>query len=821
LLHFGLAVSARGPARIAVARPVSAQEKVVANVCDAISIRLKVNLAFAAVLICTISLGLFSLQRLDAVNDSARVIKEHWLPGTRILGRMAQISERLRQNRAQLLLVATGAQRAQATTNMTEQVALYTKQRDLYQPLISPGEERRLADELDATWKTTLTVGDTVLDLLARGKHDDAVAVFMGDGSKAMNAFRRALQADVDLNVQKGAAVADNGAALGASAHRWITLVMGLVTLLSVAIGLAFVWGVSRPIGSMTAAMRRLADGDHSVEVNGSTRGDEIGAMAKAVTVFKQHAVERVRLEAEHQEQEQRALEEKQAALVGMAEKIEAETSAALEGIGYRIGAMADTAEAMSASAGRTGTAAEAAASAAGLALANAQTVASAAEQLAASIREIGGQANQSNAVVGRAVAASTETRAKMEALNEQVGRIGVVADMIGEIAAKTNLLALNATIEAARAGEAGKGFAVVASEVKQLATQTARSTQEISRHIGEVRAATGASVTSVLQIERTIGEIDAIASSIAAAVEQQGAATAEIARNVAETAAAADTMTSRTHEVSGEATRTGHHAADVLESTTVLNAAADTLRRTVIGMVRTSNAEVDRRKSRRRPCLADATFGCEGKSEPGVIRDLSEHGCFAETTLPARPGQTVDVALDRFGIRLRGKVVHRGDQRLRIAFTGDGLSPSDADRVSVATIPDLVRLTKGDHIAFVKRVEDAVEAGQRLPPGSLPTAHLCRLGRWYDSISDPATVALASFKALEAPHLAVHDAGRKVLSAMSAGDMEAARRAVAVMHEASVRVQQDLDAFGREYPAVVAGGQSGPQRRVEALATA
>jgi methyl-accepting chemotaxis protein len=114
---------------------------------------------------------------------------------------------------------------------------------------------------------------------------------------------------------------------------------------------------------------------------------------------------------------------------------------------------------------------------------------------------------------------------------------------MISEIAAKTNLLALNATIEAARAGDAGRGFAVVASEVKQLATQTARSTEEITRHIADVRAATDASV---------------------AAVEQQGAATAEIARNVGETAEAANEMTRRIGEVSAEAERSGQRSVRV-----------------------------------------------------------------------------------------------------------------------------------------------------------------------------------------------------------------------------------------------------------------
>ena len=309
---------------------------------------------------------------------------------------------------------------------------------------------------------------------------------------------------------------------------------------------------------------------------------------------------------------------ERRAALVGMADAIEAETTVALRHVATRTSAMTATAEEMSASADRTGNSAQSAASASAQALANAQTVASAAEQLSASIHEIGAQVAQSTEIVGRAVAAGAETRATIEALNEQVGRIGAVADMIGEIAAKTNLLALNATIEAARAGDAGKGFAVVASEVKALATQTARSTQEIAQHIGQVRGATGVSVAAVVRIEQTIGEINAIASSIAAAVEEQGAATAEIARNVTETASAANEMTSRTTEVSTEAEQTGKHAVEVRENAEALNTAVGDLRNSVIRVVRTSAAEVDRREFRRRPCHIEATIGGQGQVRNG-----------------------------------------------------------------------------------------------------------------------------------------------------------------------------------------------------------
>jgi methyl-accepting chemotaxis protein len=357
---------------------------------------------------------------------------------------------------------------------------------------------------------------------------------------------------------------------------------------------LATAWFINRDItgslGRLHAVMTRLANGELTADIPGTDRRDEVGSMAGAVLVFKDQMIKAERITAEQAKEHERSEATKRAALMGMAETIETETAASLQQIGQLTAAMATTSDELSASATRTGASAESATSAAAQALANAQTVASAAEQLTASIRKIGAQVNQSSAVVGRAVEAGLETRKAIETLNQEVERIGAVADIIGEIAAKTNLLALNATIEAARAGDAGKGFAVVASEVKQLATQTARSTEEIGRHIAQVSSATGASVAAVEQIERTITEVNTISSSIAAAVEEQEAATAEIARNVTETASAANEMTIRIKDVSKEATETDRHAIEVRENTAGLNSAVEELQHTVMRVVRSSS---------------------------------------------------------------------------------------------------------------------------------------------------------------------------------------------------------------------------------------
>jgi methyl-accepting chemotaxis protein len=444
------------------------------------------------------------------------------------------------------------------------------------------------------------------------------------------------------------------------------TLLIATLTSLAYLLALRI---IVRPISGLAGVMHRIADGALDTGVHWTERTDHIGEMARALRDLRDTSARARELEAAAAAERRRADEVKHAALLDMADRIESDTAIALRHIGGRTASMAAAADDMSASAVRTGQSAEAAATAAGQALANAQTVTQAADQLAAAIREISAQVGQSTAVVNRAVAAGSETRTSIDTLNNEVERIGKVVDIINEIAARTNLLALNATIEAARAGDAGKGFAVVAAEVKALASQTARSTEEIGQLIGQVRAATGASVAAVARIEQTITEVNEIAGSIAAAVEQQGAATAEIARNVAETTAAAETMTGQIREVSAEATRNRSCAAEVRDNTTGLNGAVEELRRSVIRVVRTST-EADRRQSPRHAVAMPCVVSLAGHDDQaGQVTELSEGGACIAGIAPLPAGAQGTLRLPGPGLRLPFTVGGSDGGAVRVGF--------------------------------------------------------------------------------------------------------------------------------------------------------
>jgi len=212
--------------------------------------------------------------------------------------------------------------------------------------------------------------------------------------------------------------------------------------------------------------------------------------------------------------------------------------------VGETVGALIEAAESLDkAAAGlshavqEASTAATSAAAGSEEAAANVRSVAAAATQLGAASQEIAGQSNQQSEGLKQAVQHANTAANTINELGQASGEIGSVISLIEEIAEKTNLLALNATIEAARAGESGRGFAVVASEVKDLASQTAKATDQITGQVRAMQTATQAAVDAVQAITRTVESVSEAALAIEAAVEEQSASIQEISRNAEEAA--------------------------------------------------------------------------------------------------------------------------------------------------------------------------------------------------------------------------------------------------------------------------------------------
>jgi methyl-accepting chemotaxis protein len=193
----------------------------------------------------------------------------------------------------------------------------------------------------------------------------------------------------------------------------------------------------------------------------------------------------------------------------------------------------------------------------------NLQTVATGAEEMGASIKEIAKNATEAAKVATGAVKVAETTNATVSKLGDSSTEIGQVIKVITSIAQQTNLLALNATIEAARAGEAGKGFAVVANEVKELAKETAKATEDISRKIEAIQTDTKGAVEAIASISGVIHQINDISGTIATAVEEQNATTNEMSRNVSEAAQGSGEITSNISGVAQAAASTSQGAND------------------------------------------------------------------------------------------------------------------------------------------------------------------------------------------------------------------------------------------------------------------
>jgi methyl-accepting chemotaxis protein len=365
-----------------------------------------------------------------------------------------------------------------------------------------------------------------------------------------------------------------------------IAWTLGLAILGIAVIGGGIAWligrSISGPLSQLGARMQALADGALDGEIPGIDRGDEVGAMAATVQIFKDNAIRIRGLEQAEAETQKRAAAERRSAMENLAGDFERSVTGIVRSVSTAAAGMQTTAQSMTSTASDASARAATVGAASESASNNVGTVAAAAEELSSSVAEISRQVARSSEIASKAVGDAESTNVTVRALSTGAEKIGEVVKLIHSIAAQTNLLALNATIEAARAGESGRGFAVVASEVKALANQTAKATEEISAQVAAMQASTSDAVASIGGITQTIAQMSEITVSISTAIEQQGDATREIARNIQSVAAGSSEISAHIGGVTTAAAATGSAASDVLSNARELDNQSGMLRSAV-----------------------------------------------------------------------------------------------------------------------------------------------------------------------------------------------------------------------------------------------
>jgi methyl-accepting chemotaxis protein len=338
---------------------------------------------------------------------------------------------------------------------------------------------------------------------------------------------------------------------------------------------------IARPLSVITTTIKQVADGADNVEVPHTTRADEIGALARAIQIFKE-AMDRNRNLNSQVLQDSEAREQRTRHIEKSVEAFQGAMKGVVSAVTASASSMRNTAQSIAKVASDASGQAVVAAGATEQASRSVNAVAGAAEELSASVEEISRQVRQSASVVEQTGRRTDKSVAEIESLAAATQRIDGVLSLIQAIAEQTNLLALNATIEAARAGDAGRGFAVVAHEVKALAEQTAKATSEIGQNVSMIQSSTRSAVEAVREIGGAVRDINEVTSNIAGAVGQQDAATREISVNAQMAAQGNETLVGNIGSLSAAIGETTKAASSVLSASTDLTSTAEILSREV-----------------------------------------------------------------------------------------------------------------------------------------------------------------------------------------------------------------------------------------------
>jgi len=390
---------------------------------------------------------------------------------------------------------------------------------------------------------------------------------------------------DASSQVDKARGVAEEALIKAQESLVRAGIVLCVVLILAALFTFMTIRSLINPIRKLVSAMNHLAEGNLQTELPPITR-NEIGDMIKAVEVFKNNSLTAEKLKSE-QAAEQEKKENRQRRVDELIKSFENKATGAVATVSSSAEELNQTARFMSQNISMTSQKSTAASASSEQASSNVQTVASAAEEMSSSIQEISLQTDKTTKAANEAVERTMNADTSAASLANAANQVGEVLGLIQDITEQINLLALNATIEAARAGEAGKGFAVVASEVKNLASQTAKATEEIESHISGIQGVSKEVVDVLGSIKESIADVGEFASGIASAVEEQTAVTKEIVSNMNQASSGVMEITTNLTEVSQMSQEADGSASEVLSAAQTLSQEADVLRSEINGFLK------------------------------------------------------------------------------------------------------------------------------------------------------------------------------------------------------------------------------------------
>jgi methyl-accepting chemotaxis protein len=473
-----------------------------------LSVQVKIGIIVAVGLAVALLIGFLGLHALNGAAAAAHRIYAGNMASTNAIGLIATTTAQTRLSLANQMLSGDAATTTKYTQAFAADLAAVEDAIAQYRAS-GPAADAALIATFETNWAAYVEIART--KQLAYGEKKDITRWRATRDAEVTPLMDKIKQNITDLRTAEGAdaAASDAQAAKEHDESRLQTVLLLIAgSLVSVLLGGYIARSIVRSLRRVKEVCDGLATGDLT-RTSGLTSLDEPGQMGRALD----EAVRKLRATVS-------TIDGSATSLAGASEQ------------------MSGVARQIEASASETSVQAQAVSAAAEQISRSVETVSAGSEQMGASIREISLNATEAAQVASEAVGLAGRTSTTMNQLGESSSEIGNVINTITSIAEQTNLLALNATIEAARAGEAGKGFAVVASEVKDLAQETARATEDISRRVAAIQADTSGAVSAIEEITRVIARISDFQTTIASAVEEQTATTAEMNRSVGEAAA-------------------------------------------------------------------------------------------------------------------------------------------------------------------------------------------------------------------------------------------------------------------------------------------